>query len=597
MNFRENTRVPSVLSYALAAFVSFSIVISGCTKKTDPNDNTIYRTLLANVKGFDPVNLNDYYVNVVASNIYDSLYGYHYLKRPLEVVPELAEGMPKISSDGLTYTIQLKKGIKFQDDECFPEGKGRELVANDFIYAWKRLADPANRSEAFWIFDGRIKGLNEWREKKSKGEADYDTPIAGLQAPDKYTLKILLKEPYYQLVYVLAMTPSTPIPHEAIKHYDKEFTNHPVGTGPFKLKQWTRNSQIELVRNENYRDDFYPTEGEEGDKAAGLLKDAGQKVPFADRLVFFEIIEDQPRWLTFMKGNADYETPPKDNYDSAISADKTVTDELKKMQIKLDIVPDPDLTYIAFNMEDDFLRKNKLVRRAMQMAYDEKTSIEKFYNGRAISAQSPIPPTIDGYDPDYKNPYKEGTVEDAKELLKKAGFPGGEGIPELEYAISSGSTARQMGEFFKQEMNKIGIKINLRAYSWPQLTERIRNRKNQIWGLAWLADYPDAENFLQLIYGPNSSPGPNGANFSHAKYNELYEKAVQLPPGKERTAIYHKMRDIAVEEHPWIINVHRLGFFLSHSWLKNFKPNRVIDGAMKYYRVDPKARAEQKAKF
>lgn len=573
------------------------ILGSGCTcsKKTEI-ENSINSELSANVKGLDPAYANDKYSSEVVIQMFDTLYQYHYLKRPLELQPLLAAAQPEVSNNGLTHTIKIKQGAHFHDSEAFPEGKGREIVAEDFIYAWKRIADPRIQSDGFWIFDGKVKGLNEWREKVNNGEADYDTPIEGFQAPDKYTIVINLTRPYYQLQYVLSMAYSAPVPKEAVEKYGKEFINHPVGTGPFVFESWTRGNKIVLLKNPNWHGGTYPTEGEPEDKANGLLEDAGKEIPFADKLVFHEMIEDQTRWLNFMKGNLDIASIPKDNYDSAI-ADGELRQDFKDLGVSLQKTIEQDLTYIAFNMLDPVLGKNPNLRKAVSLATDTETLIQKFYNGRAVVAEGPIPPDVDGYDKAFDNPYTGHNIERAKEFLAKAGYPEGKGLPTFVYSTTNSSTARQMAEFFKQNMEAVGIKIDIKTMSWPQFTQEMRDKKGQIWGVAWGADYPDAENFLQLLYGGNISPGPNAANYQNKEFDSLYEQASKLPPGAERTAIYQKMRDIFVEDMPWVPQTHRLGYYLYHSWVENYKGHPNISNYHKYLQIDVEEKKEVKAKL
>lgn len=570
--------------------------ISGCTRKGRDSENTLNVSVTANIKGLDPIFANDVYANLVVSQIFEGLMHYHYLKRPLQLEPLLASEMPTVSKDGLTHTFKIRTGMKFQDSDVFPGGKGREVTAEDFIYSWRRLADPTLQSDGFWVFDGKIKGLNEWRDKVAKKEADYSTPIEGLSAPDSNTIVIKLTQPYYQLHYVLAMGYTSVVPKEAVDKYGKEFLNHPVGTGPYKFDSWTRNSQVVLTKNPNWNLATYPTEGAADDTAAGHLADAGKKIPFIDKIVIQEIVEDQPRWLNFMKGNLDFVGIPKDNFDTAVQSDK-MTEEMTKKGIKLSITREPDLTYTAFNMLDPLFGKNENLRKAISLAYDTDTLIQKFYNGRAIVAQGPIPPDVEAYDPSFKNPYKEYSVSKAKEFLAKAGFPEGKGLPTIEYSTTNSSTARQMAEFFKQNMEKIGVKVNIVTSSWPQFSSRIKEKKAQIWGIAWLADYPDAENFLQLLYGKNISPGPNGSNYVNKEFDSLYDKASQLPPGPERAKIYQEMRDLTVRDMPWVPSAHRLAYYTYHDWLKNFKYHSIINDYFKYLRVDTKARGEAKAKL
>jgi len=541
--------------------------------------------LKGNVKGLDPINSNDVYSAWAIATSYESLFQYNYLKRPLVVEPLLAESLPQISKDGMTYTIKIKQGVRFTDDPAFPGGKGRELTAQDFIYSWKRLADPTNQSEGFWVFDNRIKGLNEWRDKMGKSQAKYEDAIEGLEAPDKYTLIIKLKKPYYQLMYQLSAPYTSAVPHEAIEKYGKEILNHTVGTGPYVLSEWIRNSRLTFVRNPSWRGEKFPSEGEPGDREAGLLTDAGKAMPFADKVIFYEVPEDQPRWLKFMKGETDWDEIPKDNYDSAVK-DKKVLPEFAAKGIGLAIETSSDLIYMTLNMVDPFLGKNEFLRKAMNLAFDSDTFQEKFYNGRAINAQSQIPVGLDGYDPDFKNPYKQYDLEKAKVLLAKAGYPGGKGLPEFEYACPTSATERQMGEYFQQQMATIGINIKVAQFSWSQFLERQKEKKLQIFSYAWVADYPDAENYLQLLYGPNESPGNNGSNYHNKEYDKAYEDAQKLPPGPARLALYKKMRDLFVKDMPWIPELNRFRYQLYHGWIRNFKPHLTVINYLKYIRVD-----------
>lgn len=576
----------------LGAFVSLAL---GCTKKSE-SLNQLDIVLSANLNSLDPALSSNLYANMVVPNIYETLLEYHYLKRPLELEPLLAASLPTVSKDGLTYTFKLKQGVKFHDSEAFKDGKGRELVAQDFIYSWRRLADPKTKAEGWWIFDGRIKGFNEWREQLIAGKANYDTPIEGLQTPDDYTIVIKLTRPYYQLNYVLAMAYAAPVPKEAVDKWGEEFMNHPVGTGPYKFVSWIRGNKVELERNPEWHGQNYPSEGEATDKENGLLEDAGKPMPFTDRLVFHEITEDQPAWLSFMKGKIDFAGIPKDSFDDAIE-NKQLKPALAEKGMRLIIYPYMDFTYTGFNMEDPLLGKNRDLRLALCYAYDEQPTIAKFYNGRAITAHSPIAPSMEAYEEDFKNPCKETNLEKAKEHLKKAGYPDGKGLPVLEYNYPGSTTGRQMAEYVANQYAQIGVKLNLVSHSWPQFQDRLRTKKAQIFGLAWSADYPDPENMLQLLYGKNVSPGPNNTNYSNKEYDALYEKAAVTPPGPARTALYKKMRDIYVRDIPMITNVHRIGYSISHGWIHNLKRHNTLPGQYKYIRIDTKKKEELRAKL
>ncbi|MDR3606690.1 MAG: ABC transporter substrate-binding protein [Oligoflexia bacterium] len=570
-------------------------ILSACThaKKAEPA-NTLHIASPAKIKGLDPVQADDLYAGDEVSRPYEGLLQYHYLKRPYVLVPALAEALPIVSKDGKTYTFKIQKGILFQDDPCFKEtgGKGRELTADDFVYSWKRLADPKNNSPGFWIFDGKVVGISDWHNAAQKaGTADYSKPIDGLKAIDRYTLQITLTQPSSQFLYFLAMPFTYVVPHEAAEFYGVEFANHPVGTGPYRLTESTPGSKYVWDRNPTFRMERYPSEGETGDQAAGYLADAGKTLPLNDRVVMTVYEESQPQWLSFMAGKLDLSGIPKDNYSQAVSASKEINPELARKGIRLVKSPGLDVTYEAFNMLDPVVGgmspRAKMLRQAISLAMDHDPAIELFYNGRAISAEGPIPPGISGYDPAFKNPYRHENIARAKDLLAKAGYPDGKGLSPLVYLSTSSSTDRQLSELFSKMLANIGVTLDVRTSSWPEFTASIKQGKGQLWGMAWQADYPDAENFLQLLYSKNARPGPNDAAYSNPEFDRLYEKALTLPDGPQRTAIYQQMVKIAAEDAPWVFGVDRLIFDVVHPWTKNVKLNIFDHGWCKYVKIDP----------
>jgi len=576
---------------AVLGVICFSLV--ACTHRKLEPPNTLHLSTEAKIKGLDPIFADDVYAGLQTSQVYETLLQYHYLKRPYVLVPLLADSMPTISQDGLTYTFPIKKGVLFQDDRAFAatEGKGREMTAEDVVYSFKRLADPKLVSSGWWILDGKVAGLNAWREMASRSKVtDYTSDVEGLKALDRYTVQIKLTKRSAQFLYSLAMPFTAIVPKEAVETYGKEFLNHPVGTGPFRLAEYNPNSKIIWDKNPTYRKELYPSEGEAGDREAGLMEDAGKSLPLSDRIVVQVMVERQPAWLNFLAGKLDMSAIPKDNFASAITPTQELSQELKAKGIQLTKSPSIDITHGAFNMEDPVLGKNKYLRQAISLAYDEATFINLFFNGRAIPAQGPIPPGLAGYDASLKNPYRQFNIAKARDLMIKAGYPGGQGLGPLEYSTTAETLGRQQAEYAQKMMEAIGVKLKVNSYSWPQFTEAVKNKKAQLWDQAWLADYPDAENFLQLFYSKNATPGPNDSNYSNPEYDRLYEKALTLSDGPERTDLYQKMVAIVVEDCPWIFGSHRLSYVLTQPWLKNYKPNDFDHGRWKYYRVETNLR-------
>lgn len=568
--------------------------ISSCTGKKSAS-GTLHIPMSIDAKSLDPAHVDDRYSAIATAMSYEGLVEYEYLKRPHELKPLLAESMPTISKDGLTYTFKIKKGVKFIDSPNFEGGKGRELKAKDFVYSFKRIADPKVNSGGFWIFDGKIKGLNAWREANKKSETvNYDTDVEGLKAIDDSTFQITLTTPYPQLLFVLAMPYSFAVPREVVEKLGKDFPNTPTGTGPYVLERWMRGSKIIFNKNPTYHGGTYPTEGEAGDKEKGLLADAGKALPLMERVELSIFTESQPQWLNFLKGNLDYTGIPKDNFDSVIDpATGGLKEEFTSKDISLVKAPSADVTYIAFNMMDPFIVKaGPKFRQALSLAINEEEKIKMFYNDRGIVAHSPVPPGLAGYDETYKNPWKIFNLEKAKKLLAEAGFADGKGVPVIPYETSTGAEARQMAEDLQRSLGKMGIKLQINVNQFAELLEKIDQKKAMMWGVAWGADYPDAENFLQLLYGPNKAPGPNGSNFDNAEYNKLYEQMRYMLDSPERRKIITRMKEVFAEQMPWIPSMHRVVYTLTHPWMKNFKPEYMGATDAKFLRVNDERRIQ-----
>lgn len=567
----------------------FGVSLTACTGSKVDSVPTVRLAIRSDAKTLDPLSVEDHYSAEAVGPIFEGLVEYEYLKRPHQLKPLLAESMPEVSADGLTYTFKIKKGVVFQDDGAFKDGKGRELKATDFVYSFLRLADPKVASPMFWVFDGHIVGLNEWRNaQKEKATSDYSAPVEGVKAVDDYTLQIKLKDKYPQLLYVLAMPCGAVIAREAVEKYGKEFANKPVGTGPYHLVEWMRGSKLVYEKNKTYHKETFPSEGEADDAKKGLLADAGKVLPLADRLELLILTESQPRWLNFLNGTLDLIEVPKDNYDGAVDrASGELKEEFKKKNVRLAQTPELDVTYISFNMEDPFIAKaGPKFRQAISMASNQRKTVDIFYNGRGVMAQSPIPPGIAGYDPTFVNPYATHNVEAAKKLLAEAGFPGGKGVPVLTYEIGDGADSRQMAEKLQAELRDVGIELRVNINRFAELIEKLNTKKAQIWGISWRGDYPDVENFLQLLYGPNKAPSPNAANYDNPEYNKLFEQMRGMTDSPERRKIIHKMQEIFVRDLPWVVGAHRITVYLEQPWSKNFKPGYMGNSYAKYLSVD-----------
>ncbi len=567
-------------------------LLSCVSKRSKDPPNTVYLSLGARVKTLDPIYADDSYTNPSSAKIYETLYQYHYLKRPLQLEGLLAEGVPRWGKDRKTLTIKIKKGVLFQDDPCFKAtgGRGREMTASDIVYSFKRLADPKLRSTGWWIFDHRIKGLNEWRKTVlSSGKADYSQEVAGLKATGRHTLRIELTQPSVQFLFFLTMPFTSVVAKEAVQMYGEDFRRTPVGTGPYLYDRKNSNLSSKLIfnRNPTYRHEVYPTKGAPGDQSKGLLIDAGKPLPRNDKIVVEIFQESQPMWLKFMSGDLDLSGIPKDNFATAIEADGNLNQKMKEGGIQLVTGYEPDLTFVGMNLVDSLLGENVDLRRALSRAYDSDPVIKIFYNGRATRAVGPIPPGLTGYDPKFKNPYREFSVKEAKKLLAKAGFPAGKGLKRIEYLTNVSTAGRQMSELLKKQMAEIGVDLKLNLTTWPEFQKSINNKKAQLFGMSWRGDYPDAENFLQLFYSKNAPPhGSNYFNYKNHRFDALYEKSLTLKPGSVREKLYRKMNKMIARDVPAIFGAHRIRYVLVRAWLKNYKMINFSHNHMKYYRID-----------
>lgn len=569
-------------------------VLTGCAKKQDASERVLNIVSPAEIKGFDPIMADDLYSGREIAKIYESLLTYHWLKMPYELIPNLAEAMPEVSKDGITYTFKIKPGTLFQDDAAFPNGKGREIEAADFVYSIKRLADSKNQASGWWILDGKLKGLNEWRDKNANLPAsNYDEEVEGLKAVDKYTLQFQLAKPFPQFLYSLAMGFTSVVSKEVVAKYGKEFINHPVGTGPYVLPKYDQGKRLVYTKNPTFREKFYPSDASPEYKH--LLADAGKKLPLVDKVIVHVMVESQPAWLKFNKGEIDYFGVPKDNFQAAVK-DNKLSDDLVAKGMSLMISPQLDVTYTSFNY-DNKLFHNANLRRAMYLAYDETKANDLFYNNTAFPAQSIIPPGIAGNIAGFKNQWKGPNLELAKKTLALAGYPEGKGLPEIIYDIPDSTTSRQMGEYFQKQMEQIGIKIKISASPWPEFQAKLKKRSGQMFGIAWGADYPDAENFLQLFYGPNSAPGANSSNFNEPQFNKDFEAAVKMQDSPARTALYEKLNRYLADEAVSLFGVHRQAYTLEHGWLKNYRASDLHHDMTQYLNIDTAKKEELLKKF
>ena len=641
--------------------------------KSDHDQEIYYNTFSEEPKHFDPAisYSSDEYRFI--QQIYEPPLQYHYLKRPYELIPLTAEAVPHpryFDANGqqlppnapaesvarAVYEVRIRPGIMYQQHPCFAKTEGgewryrnltksdvkgfnevkdfsmtgtRELIAADYAYQIKRMADPSVACPILSTLKDYILGMEAYSDAIAKGQKD--APFPGVEVVDRYTYRIILKTKYPQFVYWLAMPFFSPMPKEAIDFYsqpavkDRNITidRFPVGTGAYRIETLLAHKEIVLVKNENFRVVRYPSSGEPGDREAGLLDDAWEIVPFIPRVVYKLEKEYIPRWNKFLQGYYDTSTILSDTFDSAVAfndtGDPRISEEMEAKGIVLRTNIRPTTRYLAFNMLDDIVGGNteekRKLRQAISIVLDYEEYVEIFYNGRGVSSHSPIPPGIFGYeggesgmnryvynwDTEKQRPVRK-SIEEARQLLAEAGYADGQDrngnplVVSFDNAWNSaGATSRIM--WMRNKLDQLGITMENRTTDYNRFRDKVKNGNFQIISWGWYADYPDAENFLFLLYGPNARAihgGENTANYDNAEYNTLFEQMKNMENSPERLAIITEMNHLLQRDAPWVFTFHPVSFGLSHQWVKNSKPSSLGGGTLKYIRIDAGQRSENR---
>lgn len=533
-------------------------------------DRHVYRRVIERVASLDPVESASVYSSRCVALVYETLYEYDYEARPYRLLPLAATAMPMVSEDGLEYSIPIDTNILFTADKCFG-CQPRHLEAADFVYSLKRLADAKTGSSGYWLLGGRVEGIEAFHEaSRGAGTTDYSMAVSGLSAPSPDRLVIRLSAPSPVFKWLLAMPYTAAVPHEAVEFYGDAFRDHPVGTGPYFLSEWRRNYRMTFSRNPAWRG--WATDGD----------------CHFGKIVFPLIDDPSTQWLSFLAGELDIQGEiPRDNWESVIGADGALDPSLAARGIRLYTAPTLEVAYIGINMDDPLLGRNKKLRQALNAAFDAARWCA-FLRGRATPANGPVPPNVAGAITNAL-PYGRG-VDAARSLLSEAGFPDGRDQTtgrRLRLSLDLGKTTQEMREsteLLVAFMESVGIELVPEYSNWPSFLKKITERRSQLFRISWVGDYPDAENFLQLFYGPNASPGPNRCNYSNPAFDDLYRKAMATSSEEERTAIYREMQEIVREDSPWIFLNFSTSASLCNPSVAGFVPHDFPYGAEKNLR-------------
>jgi peptide/nickel transport system substrate-binding protein len=637
--------------------------------------NIFYSSFMERPKTLDPARAYSDNEYQLIANIYTPPLQYHYLKRPFQLIPFAAQEIPhpvyydktdrplreNADSKDIAYSvyeIRIKPGFKYQPHPAFAldaDGRPmylkldredlkriyelrdfkhtgtREVVSDDYVYQIKRLAEPQLSSPIFALMSEYIVGLGDYAQTL-KGAAKTMLPgayldlsryeLTGVTAVDRYTYRIKVKGKYPQFVYWLAMPFFSPVPAEVDRFYSQpgmaeknlSLDWYPVGAGPYMLTVNNPNRQMVLERNPNFPGEPYPSEGEPGDAAAGLLKDAGKPMPFIDKVVLSLEKEAIPNWNKFLQGYYDVSGITSDNFDQVIQLSGTgepqLTPSMERQGIRLQTSVAPSIYYTGFNMLDpvvggDSERARKL-RQAISIAIDQEEQISIFRNGRGIPAQGPIPPGIFGYREGeaginrYMYDWVGGapqrkSIEYAKKLLAEAGYPDGidssTGTPLIVNfdSTAAGPEAKALIDWLVKQFQKINLQLVVRGTDYNRFQEKMRKGTEQMYSWGWNADYPDPENFLFLFHtgqGKVKFSGENASNYSNPEFDRRFERMRQMDNSPQRQAIIDEMLEILRHDVPWIWGMHPKDYSLAHQWVYNRKPAKMANNGLKYERVD-----------
>jgi ABC-type transport system substrate-binding protein len=625
--------------------------LGGCTNDpypdADRDKKVLYTSYSAPPKTLDPAVAYAVTDHVVTGSVFDTLLEYHYLRRPYELMPGLAETLPEaqVQPNGhQSYRFRLRSGILFHDDPCFglsQKGRStREVSAADVAFQLARLADPAVNSPAAPTF-GDVLGFTAFGERLVQMRK-ADPAFAALPAHEQYRraggiegvmvhgdleLELVLSSPNPQILYWFAMPFTTPMAWEAVAYYDGKdgrpnLSERAVGTGAFRLALYEKQHRFVLKRNPTWYGlaekgavvpgAAFPTDIDPDDIKAGRVDPAyaRRRLPFLDEVRFTREKENIPNFNKFLQGYYDAGGIIKESFD-AIVVGGHLSKEMQERGMRLDKEVEPTIFFIGFNMDDPVVgarggEKARKLRQAMSLAIDAEQFMQLFLNGRGVAAQSPVPPGIFGYDQDYRNPFRQPDASRARKLLAEAGYPGGidpaTGQPlRLTFDTqATGAEAYLQWEFFARAWRDLGLDVEIKATTFNQYQEKLRRGAYQVFFAGWGADFPDPENFFFLLECGNARSkinGPNTANFCNAEFDKLYRAMKTMPNSAERARLIRQMVAILEEERPWIEVFFRERYTLHHAWVANAKPMGISYPTYKYRDVNPQQRARMQAEW
>ena len=567
-------RMPAYLLGIVAHVCVAMLFAPNAAAQPDPNKVLRYAFEVAETS-MDPQKISDNYSNIINNAVFDTPLRYDVLARPLKLIPNTLVAMPEVSADYKTLTLRVKPGIYFDNHGAFG-GKKRELIAEDYVYTIKRLMDPKLSAPLLGEIEGYLVGSDEFLKRiRKNNKMDFDTPLEGVKALDRYTLQIKLVDPKPNWIYNLAdCRVSCAVAREVVEKYGDDIGANPVGTGAYRVASWKRSAKITFDANPNFREEYYSADPAPDDVEgqAILARMKGKRLPLVGRFEISIIEERQPRWLAFLGGEHDLLWRMPEEFANIAVPNNMLAPNLQKKKIGHSQSAALDLTFMYFNMEDPqiggYSPERVALRRAISLGYKTEDEIRVIYKMQAYPAHTTYAPGVAGYEKNFRTNAGEYNPAKAKALLDMYGYVDcdGDGYREAPgctpLTLKSNSTPverdKQLDELWKRSMDSIGIRIDIRKAKWPDLLKESNAGKLMMWSLANTASTPDAGGSLSTFYGPNAGFKGNRSRFKSKQYDEAFEAAEKLPHSPERTALYQKMTKIIVSYAPLKLNAHRI---------------------------------------